>query len=257
MPHSRLAAIDPRVKLAWVLALLVAGLVFTDLRTLALLIASIAVVAAIGGVLGETVRRLRGLVTIIVVISLIFGFVVPGTPIVTLPLGLTFTWEGLLVGFISALRMIVFAAPLTIVVMTTNNTDLIQALMAVKLHPDFALMIVLALNFVPLYLAEFGRIADAQKARAYSLADSGPIDRLRGVVPIFVPLTLNAVDRADTVGKVLEIRGFARRQLWPEFEPLTAGSYALLAFSLLLLLVAVASLIANFDLIAGLMPPRS
>jgi energy-coupling factor transport system permease protein len=212
------------------------------------------VVAALGGVLGATVKRLRGLTTIILVISLIFGFVVPGTPIVELPFGLTFTWEGLLVGVISALRMIVFAAPLTIVVMTTNNSDLIQALMALKLHADFALMIVLALNFVPLYLAEFGRIADAQKARAYSLAESGPIDRLRGVVPIFVPLTLNAVDRADTVGKVLEIRGFARRQLRPEFEPLSAGSYALLAFSLLLLLVAVASLIANYDLIAGLLP---
>jgi energy-coupling factor transporter transmembrane protein EcfT len=209
MAHSRLAAIDPRVKLVWALALLAAGVVFTDPRTLGLLIGSIALVAAIGGVLGETIRRLRGLTVIIVVVSLIFGFVLPGEPIVTLPLGLTLTWDGLLAGFILALRIVVCAAPLTIVVMTTNNSDLIQALMALKLHPEVALMIVLALN---------------------------------------------AVVHGDTAGKALEIRGFARRQTRPEFEPLAADSYALLAFSLLLLLVALVSLIANYDLIAGLLP---
>lgn len=249
-----LYTIDSRVKLVWVLALLVAGLVFTDLRTLLLLLLSIAAVAASGGVLGATVRRLRGLVPIIFVLGLIFGFVVPGQPLLALPFGLAFTYEGLVVGLISACRMVVFATPLIIVVMTTNNSDLIQGLMALRLHPDFALMIVLALNFVPLYLAEFSRIADAQKARAYSLAESGPLDRLRGVVPIFVPLTLNAVDRADTVGKVLEIRGFARRQLRPEFDPLTPASAALLALALLLLALAIASLIANRDLIADLLP---
>jgi hypothetical protein len=174
MPRSRLAAIDPRVKLVWALALLVAALVFTDLRTLALLIGSIAVIAAIGGVLGETIRRLRGLTAIIAVTSLIFGFVVPGIPIVALPLGPTLTWDGLLVGFTSALRMIVVAAPLTIVVMTTNNADPLHSLMALRLHSEFA--------------------------------------------------------------------------------PLTVGSYALLACSLLLILVALVSLIANYDLIAGLLP---
>jgi len=253
MEHRALRQVDPRVKLVWVLALLVAGLVFTDPRTLFVLLLGIAVVAAVGGVLRATVRQLRGLVPIVFVIGLIFGFVVPGEPLLTLPFGLAVSREGLVVGLISALRMVVFAAPLIVVVMTTSNSDLIQGLMALRLHPDFALMIVLALNFVPLFVAEFGRIADAQKARAYSLAESGPIDRLRGVVPIFVPLTLNAVDRADTVGKVLEIRGFARRQLRPEFDPLTPASYALLALALLILLLALASLIANLDLIADLL----
>lgn len=250
---GRLRTIDPRVKLTWVLATLVAGLIFTDLRTLGLVLLSIAAVAAAGGVLGDTVRRLRGLSSIILVIGLIFGFVVPGVPLVELPLGLTFSREGLVLGLISALRMLVFAAPLVIVVNTTPNAALIQGLMALRLPPDFALMIVLALNFVPLYLTEFGRIADAQKARAYSLAESGPLNRLRGVVPIFVPLTLNAVDRADTIGKVLEIRGFARRQLRPEFEPLTPASYGLLAVALLLFLLALTSLIANRDLVADLL----
>ena len=115
---------------------------------------------------------------------------------------------------------------------------------------DYALMIVLALNFVPIVLAEFGRIADAQKARAHALIERGPIGRARGLVPIFVPLTLNAVDRADTVGKVLEIRGFARRQFRLDFEPLSRGSWALLAVSIVLLGLALASAALGQDLIA-------
>jgi cobalt/nickel transport system permease protein len=212
MAPSRLATVDPRVKLVWAMSLLAAGVVFTDPRTLGLLIGSIALVAAIGGVLGETIRRLRGLTVVAVVVSLMFGFVVPGESIVTLPLGLTLTWDGLLTGFIVALRIVVCAAPLTIVAMTTNNADLIQALMALKLHPEVALMIV---------------------------------------------LSLNAVVHGDTAGKAPEIRGFARRQTRPEFEPLAADSYALLAFSLLLLLVALVSFVANYDVIAGLLPRLS
>ncbi len=75
-----LVRVDPRVKLLWVLATLVGGLVFADVVPLAVVLASIVVVAAAGGVLGETARRMRGLVTIILVIGLIFGFTVPGEP---------------------------------------------------------------------------------------------------------------------------------------------------------------------------------
>jgi energy-coupling factor transport system permease protein len=135
--------------------------------------------------------------------------------------------------------------------MTTNNSDLIQGLMAFRLPLDYALMIVLALNFVPLYLEEFGRIADAQKARAHALVDQGLLGKLRGLVPIFVPLTLNAVDRADTVGKVLEIRGVARRRFRAEFEPLSGPSWALLAISILALALALASAALGRDLLTG------
>jgi energy-coupling factor transport system permease protein len=247
-----LGLVDPRVKLGWVLATLVAGLVFVDPLSLVVVLASIVLVAAVGGVLGATIQRLRGLGVIIVVVGLILGLTIPGQPLVSLgPLAVS--REGLQLGLISILRMFVFAAPLVVVVMTTNNSDLIQGFMAFRLPLEYALMIVLALNFVPIYLEEFGRIADAQKARAHALVEQGLLGKARGLIPIFLPLTLNAVDRADTVGKVLEIRGVARRRFRPEFEPLTAPSWALLAVSLLLAGLALASAILGRDLIAGLL----
>jgi hypothetical protein len=68
---NRLAAVDPRVKLGWVLATLVAGLVFVDPRSLLVVLASIVLVAAVAGVLGETIRRLRSLGVIVIVLVLI------------------------------------------------------------------------------------------------------------------------------------------------------------------------------------------
>ena len=239
-----LVRVDPRVKLLWVLATLVGGLVFADVAPLAVVLASIVVVAAAGGVLGETARRMRGLVTIILVIGLIFGFTVPGEPLVggsVLGVYLAVSRDGLLLGLVSALRMCVFAAPLVVVVATTTNADMIQGLMALRLPMDYALMIVLALNLIPLYVAEMERIADAQKARGHALVEQGIVGRLRGLVPIFVPLTLNAVDRADTIGKVLEMRGISRRQLRPEFEPLGPESWLLLGATAALGLTAVAA----------------
>jgi energy-coupling factor transport system permease protein len=232
--RGRLGDIDARVKLVWVLATTIAGLTFASPTPLIGLLATIVLVAIAGGVMRATFDRLRGLGAIIVVVGLILGLTVPGDSVASLG-PLSVSREGLQLGIVSVLRMFVFAAPLVVVVMTTNNSDLIAGLMAFKLPMDFALMMVLALNFVPLYLEEFERIADAQKARAHALVEQGFIGRMRGLVPIFLPLTLNAIDRADTVGKVLEIRGIARRRFRPEFEPMTTSSWALLCLSLLTL----------------------
>ncbi|RME70792.1 MAG: hypothetical protein D6784_16180 [Chloroflexi bacterium] len=257
--RGRLGHIDPRIKIVWFLATLVAGLVFVQPLSLIAVLASIFAVAVIGQVLTETLKRLRGLAMIIIVIGLIFGLTVDGKPLFYLipaisPLGpaLPITREGILLGFISILRIFVFATPLLVIIMTTNNSDLIQGLMYFRLPMEYALMIVLALNFVPIMLAEFGRIADAQKARAHALIEQGFLGKARGMAPIFIPLTLNAVDRADTVGKVLEIRGFARRQFRAEFDPLSRGSWVLFITSLALLGIAGASAVLKQDLLMRL-----
>lgn len=251
--RGRLGLVDPRVKLGWVLATLLAGTVFVDPRSLAAILASIALVAAVAGVLGATLRRLRSLAVVVIAVGLILGLTVPGQAVLSLG-PLQISREGLALGAVSVLRLFVFAAPLLVVVMTTNNSDVIRGLLAYRLPLDYALMIVLALNFVPLYLEEFGRIADAQKARAHALVDRGLLGRARGLLPILVPLTLNAVDRADTVGKVLEIRGIARRRFRAEFDPLDGPSWALLAVSLVLAGLALASAALRTDLIAAALP---
>ena len=60
--HDRgsLGTVDSRVKIIWLLATLVAGLVFAQPLSLGIILGSIVAVAVLGGVLAETIRRMRG-----------------------------------------------------------------------------------------------------------------------------------------------------------------------------------------------------
>lgn len=257
--RGSLRTVDARTKLAWLLATFVAGVTFTDIPSLLVILGTIALVAGVGGVLKPVALSLGKMWVLVIMIGLIFSLTVAGEPLFyLLPRGLPWvggtlpvTREGLLLGIVSVLRMFVFVTPMAVTVMTTSNSDLLRALMFVRVPMEYALMIVLALNFVPLYLEEMSRIADAQRARAHSLMDQGPIGKMRAMVPIFVPLTLNAVDRADTIGKVLEIRGFSRRAFSIDFDPMSRGSRIFLAFCGGLLVLVVASMIAGTSLIAA------
>lgn len=252
-----LRQVDARAKLGWLLATFVAGVVFTNIPSLLAVLATIALVALIGRVFKAVVINLKNMWLIIIFIGLIFSLTVGGETLFYLippqvpAIGghLPVSRDGVLLGIISVLRMFVFVIPVVVMIMTTSNSDMLRALMFVRLPMEFALMIVLALNFVPLYIEEMSRIADAQRARAHSLMDKGALGKMRGIVPIFVPLTLNAVDRADTIGKVLEIRGFSRRRFSVDFDPLAGDSVLFLAFSALLLLLALLSLALRTDLI--------
>jgi energy-coupling factor transport system permease protein len=256
---SPLRNIDARVKLAWLLATFVCGIVFTNILSLAVILASIVLLALIGRVFRAVMINLKSMWLSIIIIGLIFSLTVGGeTLFYLLPAWLPgigghlpISREGLQLGIVSVLRMFVFVIPVVMMVLTTGNSDMLRALMFVRLPMEFALMIVLALNFVPLYIEELARIADAQRARAHSLMDKGILGKMRGMVPLFVPLTLNVVDRADTVGKVLEIRGFSKRQFSIDFEPLSISDLLFLAYCAGLLALALASLVLKTDLIVA------
>jgi energy-coupling factor transport system permease protein len=256
-----LREIDARVKLAWLLATFVAGVVFTTIPSLLLVLVTIMLVALIGRIFSAVIINLKSLWLIVIVIGLIFSLTVGGETWLYLipkwiPLvggSLPISREGTILGIVSVLRMFVFVLPVVMMVMTTSNSDMLRALMFVRLPMEFALMIVLALNFVPLYIEEMGRIGDAQRARAHSLMDKGALGKMRGMIPIFVPLTLNAVDRADTIGKVLEIRGFSRGRFTVDFDPLSVSSLSFLVFCAVLLLVSLASLILKQDLLLAVL----
>jgi len=236
---SKLSHLDGRVGLVWISTQLLAGVIFSDIQSLLFILLGIVAVGLGTGTLRPVMGQLKSIWLIVIVIGLIFGLTIPGqTMFHLIPVGvpivgglLPVTYDGLFLGVISILRMFIFALPLVMFIISVDNSSLIRALIFFRMPYDYALMIALALNFVPIYMLEFNRILDAQRVRAHALADKGLIGKAQGFIPIFVPLTLNAIERADTVGKVLELRGFARRKFSVEFDPLNGTSLALLAIS--------------------------
>ena len=247
---SKLHDVDGRIGLIWIVALMLAGVVFVDVLSLIVILLGIIIVAVASGTLRPVIGQLKGLWLIVIVIGLIFGLTIPGqTLFYLIPPGIPWiggllgvTADGLLLGLISVLRMFIFAFPIVMYIISVDRSSLIRALIYFRMPYDYALMIALALNFVPIYLSEFNRIIDAQRVRAHTLIDKGLIGKARGFIPIFVPLTLNAIERADTVGKVLELRGFARRKFAITYEPLNLASVALLIITGFILATTVISI---------------
>jgi len=73
---------------------------------------------------------------------------------------------------------------------------------------DLALMVSIALRFVPTFLEELERIKDAQKARCADFRSGGPVGRTRAAAGLLVPLVLSFVRRADDLIVAMEARGF-------------------------------------------------
>lgn len=96
---------------------------------------------------------------------------------------------------------------------TTPNklTDAIEALLKplekikVPVH-DIAMMMSLALRFIPILLEEANRIIRAQSARGADFEEGKLIERLKGMVSILVPLLVSATKRAYDLALAMEAR---------------------------------------------------
>ena len=73
---------------------------------------------------------------------------------------------------------------------------------------ELAMMITIALRFIPTLYEEAQKITRAQAARGADFAEGGPIRRARAMLPVLVPLTIGAFRRADELAEAMESRGY-------------------------------------------------
>ncbi len=76
---------------------------------------------------------------------------------------------------------------------------------------EFSLMIVIALRFVPIIAGELEDIVKAQASRgaAFGTRRGGPIAKARAYLPLFVPVTIRALERAELLTEAMEARSYA------------------------------------------------
>lgn len=141
-----------------------------------------------------------------------------GAPLLRLPLlPATVTWEGLGRGGLVAWQFLILASFGTLLSMTTAPTDLVCALERI-LRPlqrlrvptqDIAVMVSMALRFVPTFQEEYDRIRTAQMARGGAVG-AGPLKaRFRATAALVIPLLASALRRADELADAMEARGYA------------------------------------------------
>ncbi|KGA98285.1 cobalt ABC transporter permease [Alkalihalobacillus alcalophilus ATCC 27647 = CGMCC 1.3604] len=124
--------------------------------------------------------------------------------------------NGFYQGTFIAVRLISIVAITSLVTLTTSPmqlTDgleqLLTPLKKVRLPAhEFALMISIALRFIPTFLQEAEKILKAQMARGVDLTSGPWKERIKALIPLLVPLFMSAFKRAEELALAMEARGY-------------------------------------------------
>ncbi|MGF3066832.1 energy-coupling factor transporter transmembrane component T family protein [Facklamia sp. P12945] len=129
---------------------------------------------------------------------------------------ISITSLGLLGGFYIFMRLFLIIMMSTILTLTTaplELTDGIEHLLRPLTHFGFpshevALMLSIALRYVPTLLDEAQTIMNAQRSRGVDFDEGSMMERMKAIVPILVPLFVSAFNRAEELATAMESRGY-------------------------------------------------
>lgn len=161
------------------------------------------------------IRGLRPLMVILVLTLTLHLFMTEGRVIFQVWF-LKVTWEGLIRGLMMATRLVLLILGTSMLTLTTSPmqlTDGIETLLkpgkkiGIPAH-ELAMMMTIALRFIPTLLEETEKIMKAQMARGADFQSGGIMQRARSLIPLLVPLFVNAFRRADDLAIAMEARGY-------------------------------------------------
>jgi len=114
---------------------------------------------------------------------------------------------------------------LTLTTTPVSLTDGIESLLTplkwikIPVH-DIALVMSIALRFIPILTDETSRIMNAQKARGTDFESGGLVKRVKAIVPILIPLLISAFRRADELGDAMDARCYAGSKTRTKYKKL-------------------------------------
>ncbi len=213
--HSPLHRMDPRAKL--ILTVLLIAAVFTagGFIGYALLFAFMGCAAYLSEVNIKFI--IKGIKPIFFVIALTFFinlFFNPGETMLLQAGFLKITKEGLTTAVLMALRLVLLVFTTQLLTLTTSPIELTDGLERL-LKPlskigfpahEIAMMMSIALRFIPTLMEETDKIMKAQMARGADFESGNLLNRAKAMLPLLVPLFVSAFRRADELAMAMEAR---------------------------------------------------
>ncbi|MCH5252224.1 MAG: energy-coupling factor transporter transmembrane protein EcfT [Lachnospiraceae bacterium] len=166
---------------------------------------------------------------------------------------ITITWQGLRKGAFMAMRLIYLILGSSMLTYTTSPnqlTDAIETLLKplekirVPVH-DFAMMMSLALRFIPILMDEANRIINAQSARGADFEEGNLLQRMRAMVSILVPLLVSATRRAYDLALAMESRCYHGGDGRTKMKPLQYDRQDYVVYVLLILYLAAVIVVSH------------
>ena len=206
--------IDPRLKMILLVGYI--ALIFCTYNYLALavlFISTIVIVLLSRVPLRLYIKSLKVIIVIVIITSLLNLFYGTGEPV--------FQWWIIKITvnginnavFVSVriINLILISSCLTFTTSPTDLTDAIERLMKplkvfhVKVH-EIAMMMTIALRFIPTLLEETQKIMAAQKARGADMESGNFANRIKALIPVLIPLFVSAFRRAFELAVAMECR---------------------------------------------------
>ena len=246
--NSFIHRLDPRTKILATLIYIVAIFFANTPLTYGLLAGFAAIVIIVSRLpLGLVFSSLKPIWIIVVLTMLIHMFTAPGENIVYAWKFLKVTAEGLDLGIKMAVRLILLLLFSSILTFTTSPivlTDGIEKLLrpfkaiGVPAH-EMAMMMTIALRFIPTLLEEIDRIMKAQTARGADFGSGNILQRMKNMLPLLVPLFISAFRRADELATAMEARCYRGGEGRTRMHELAYSSRDYVAFILVIALAVV------------------
>lgn len=207
--------LDPRVKMLAATLLMTLPFIAPKVPSNVILSAFVLALLALSQVpVVALLHTLRTVIWLGFFMFFFYAFTTPGSAIVTWG-QITISGAGLLAGATQIYRLCMLVIVAALMSYTTSPAQLAHGLEAL-LRPlariglpvrELAMVLTIALRFVPTLSLEIEKLAKAQRARGIDPGNA-PWDRVKSWVPMFVPIFVSAFRRADNLATAMEARGF-------------------------------------------------
>ena len=241
--ESLIHKLDPRVKLWGTSCYIISLFLFTNFAGYLVAALFLALVIRLSNVpFRFRVKGMKGILFLLLITLGFNLFLTPGTPVISI-WKLSITKEGIYVAVTMAVRLsllIIGSSVMTLTTTPNNLTDGIEKMLKplklfkVPVH-ELAMMMSIALRFIPILLEETDKIMKAQIARGADFESGNLFKRAKAMVPLLVPLVISAFSRANDLAMAMEARCYRGGEGRTKMKPLIYHRRDYLAYVVLVL----------------------
>lgn len=239
---SILHRLDPRVKLFGTLVYIISLFLFKGIFAFLLAALFLAAMIKISKVpFGFIVKGLKAIVFLMLLAGIFNLFLTPGKELIHIWV-FRITYEGVSSAVLMVVRLIFLMIGTSLMTLTTTPNQLTDGLekslmpfskIKVPVH-EIAMMMSIALRFIPILLDETDKIMKAQMARGADFESGNLMQKAKSMIPLLVPLFVSAFRRANDLAMAMEARCYRGGEGRTKMKPLTYQKIDKLSYLVLL-----------------------
>ncbi len=255
--NSVIHRMDPRTKLVGLIIYIVALFTATSWVSYGIMLAFLIVMVALSKIPVKALfKGMKPLIFILIFTGLLNLLFNGGETVLVAFWKITITLEGIIRAFFMVARILMLISATFLMTYTTSPiqlTDGLESLLSplkkirVPVH-ELAMMMCIALRFIPTLIEETDKIISAQKARGADFETGSVLKRVKALVPILVPLFISAFRRADELATAMECRCYQGGEGRTKMKLLRYRRRDYFAYLILLMLLSGVIVAASFGL---------